>query len=371
MKINQHHSSLVNDENWPPFTPRKQTYRDQVDIYDFYASKKEQMASNDQPLLSIEFSQFKKLILKLEKRVDRKGPVFDRLLDELDTCFRTISSLINDEIGDKSHLDQKTKNLIGEQYKAEMLPYILHGNFSERMFVKPRGYAGDFYTINMMYEDKEDGTARIGPIIDRCFLNGRAVRAVKNRRKLISDFICAEIKSNGSKPYKVSSFACGPAREIFDTLEKTNSNALKVNLLDVDEQALSFVKNMTEKSVLGDQIQTIHANLINVVAGTECIPVWDQNLIYSIGLIDYFNDKFVINLINNIYDRLITGGKVILGNFHPQNEDKAVMDHILEWRLIHRNEDDLSKLFLASKFQQVPEFKFEDEDINLFAICTK
>jgi hypothetical protein len=68
-------------------------------------------------------------------------------------------------------------------------------------------------------------------------------------------------------------------------------------------------------------------------------------------------------------DHLRPGGRVILGNFHPDNPTKAMMDHVLDWKLIHRSEDDMNRLFRSSKFgRPCDEIRFEEQRINLFAI---
>ncbi len=119
-------------------------------------------------------------------------------------------------------------------------------------------------------------------------------------------------------------------------------------------------------------MQLINANLVYLATGRQIIDLKDQDLIYSIGLTDYFNDKFVIKLLNYIHATLRPGGKVILGNFHPRNPDKAVMDHILDWRLIHRSEADMDRLFLSSSFNRpATNIRFEEQGINLFAECVK
>jgi hypothetical protein len=93
---------------------------------------------------------------------------------------------------------------------------------------------------------------------------------------------------------------------------------------------------------------------------------------YSIGLIDYFQDKLVVQLMNWIYDSLRPGGKAILGNFDPQCPDRAFLDHLLEWRLIYRSPNDMRRLFAASKFgQREVDVRYEQRGINLFASCTK
>jgi extracellular factor (EF) 3-hydroxypalmitic acid methyl ester biosynthesis protein len=48
------------------------------------------------------------------------------------------------------------------------------------------------------------------------------------------------------------------------------------------------------------------------------------------------------------------------------------MDHVLEWRLIHRAPDDLRGLFARSKFGGAPvEVRREEAGINLFAFCAR
>ena len=97
-----------------------------------------------------------------------------------------------------------------------------------------------------------------------------------------------------------------------------------------------------------------------------------RSLVYSIGLIDYFNDKFVVKLLDFAFGLLRPGGRVILGNFHPRNPDKAFMDHVLEWRLIHRDESDMNRLFETSKFgRPCTNIRFEQQGVNLFAEGTR
>ena len=48
------------------------------------------------------------------------------------------------------------------------------------------------------------------------------------------------------------------------------------------------------------------------------------------------------------------------------------MDHVLEWRLIHRTADDLRGLFARSRFGDAPvDVRAEEQGINLCAFCTR
>ena len=115
-----------------------------------------------------------------------------------------------------------------------------------------------------------------------------------------------------------------------------------------------------------------NGNLVYLAMGRQKLELPPQDLVYSIGLIDYFNDKFVAKLMDYGHRLLKPGGRLILGNFHPDNPTKALMDHVLEWRLIHRTEEDMDRLYEASAFQRpCSNVYYEEERVNLFAECVK
>jgi hypothetical protein len=111
---------------------------------------------------------------------------------------------------------------------------------------------------------------------------------------------------------------------------------------------------------------------VYLATGRHKLDLPPQDLAYTIGLIDYFNDAFVVKLLNFVHEKLRPGGRVILGNFHPRNPTKAMMDHVLDWKLIHRDENDMNRLFEASRFGRAcDEIRFEPRQVNLFAIASK
>jgi extracellular factor (EF) 3-hydroxypalmitic acid methyl ester biosynthesis protein len=243
---------------------------------------------------------------------------------------------------------------------------------AERFYSKPRGYAGDFLTIEMIYQNRWAGTGRIGPLLDRCFFKTPTILAVRNRRLLLAGEIMKSIEAKEGATH-VTSLACGPARELFDVFQQLDdSSRLQSSLLDIDLQALAYVADRRDKTKLQNRINLVNANLVYLALGRQKLELSDQDLIYSMGLIDYFNDKFVIKLLNWIHGRLRPGGKAIIGNFHPNNYSKEVMDYVLEWRLIHRSEEEVHRLFRASAFaRSCTRIQFESEGVNLFAECIK
>jgi CRP-like cAMP-binding protein/SAM-dependent methyltransferase len=314
---------------------------------------------------------------KLEKAdgeaIKRGGQIPQALALQIDRDFQALIEGMNREIGLSSSLDRHVKEEFGAHLKTELLPYLLLTQTAERFYSKPRGYAGDFFTIEKIYQKKPAGSGRLGPLLDECFLNGAPARAVRNRRGLLVEEIRRTVAETSGGEVRVASLACGPAREVFDVFETLeDADRLRVTLLDIDSEALAFVAERAKRSEYPHRINTVSANLVYLALGRQRLELPPQHLVYSIGLIDYFNDRLVGRLIDYIYGLLEPGGRVILGNFHPDNSGKAFMDYILDWKLIHRTEDDMNRLFAASRFGRCcTRIQFEQESINLFAECVK
>ncbi len=316
---------------------------------------------------------FKELIQRADKEALKNGIVSSELAQQVEVAFNDISKIINDEIGDESPENVHVKENLGSHLQREVLPYLLLTKTAERTYSKPRGYAGDFHTIAWIYQNHPEGSGRLGPLLDRCFLNLPVVRAIRNQRELIAKEICRVIEEKGGSMAQVTSLASGIAEEIFDVFSQLKDHSrLNVTLIDIDLKALAFISDRIDKKKLNDYVKLINGNLVYLAAGRHSIDVKDQDLVYCLGLVNYFDDKFVVSLLNYIYELLRAGGKVILGNFHRKNPNKAFMDYVLDWHLVHRTEDDLYRLFSLSAFKKkCTDIIFENEGINFFAVCRK
>lgn len=247
-------------------------------------------------------------------------------------------------------------------------PYLGLSTLIDRSYTKPRGYAGDFLTLQMVYDDQPDGVGRLGPYIDRWFLGIPASRAVKNRRKLLRDIIVDTAQTCHGRPAAITSLACGPAREIFDVFGEPDHPDIIATCVDIDDQALTYAERVARSIGVAGRVEFLQANVVKVALGRHVLELGDQDLVYSIGLIDYLADHLVVRLLDWIYHRLRPGGTAIVGNFDVDNPDRAFMDHLLDWKLIHRSPQDLADLFARSEFGNAPvQVRREAAGINLFA----
>jgi extracellular factor (EF) 3-hydroxypalmitic acid methyl ester biosynthesis protein len=317
---------------------------------------------------------FKTAVFKTrEAETKRQEAQFQANARQTAACYSQIIQELELHLGDNAPGTQQEKDALGYKIQQEMAPYILMTDFLNRSYTKPRGYAGDFLTIANAYNDLAIGNGRTGELLDRLTLDSPAVKAVKNRRKLLTEEILNTIAAANGAPVHITVFACGPARELFDVYAQLEDpSLLKTTLIDIDLQALSYVSDRKDAFRVPLPMELHRENLIYLALGRRKIVLPPQDLIYSIGLIDYFNDQLVTKLSNYAHQLLKPGGRVIFGNFHPQNPQKAFMDHIIDWKLIHRTEADMDNLFQNSAFDKPCEsIRFEEEQVNLFAICRK
>lgn len=324
--------------------------------------------------LAAGLAEMKAMLSDVDRQaIEARGVIPPATVEAVRRRFRELCDRMNEVIGDGSPDPPEVRRELGARLQRELLPYVLLMRSGERIYSKPRGYAGDYLTIEYIYADEPDGPGRLGPLLDRCCLDQPAGQAVRKRRGLLADEIGKTLAEHPERPAHVLSMACGPAREIFDVYETLADPArLVATCLDIDLQALAHVDELRERRGLKRHVQLQNANLVYLATGRQTLSVPPQDLAYSIGLIDYFNDQFVIRLLDFVHDLLRPGGKVILGNFHPQNPTKAFMDHVLDWQLIHRTEDDMNRLFTASKFAApCSEIRFEEQGINLFAMARR
>lgn len=319
-------------------------------------------------------SEFKEFLMVTDQRaIENNGVIPIEFRTSVREKFRQLFMDLNDAIGDNSALTESSREALGAIAKRDLLPLICLTETAERFYSKPRGYAGDYFTIELIYRNEPKGTGRIGPLLDECFLTQPGPQAARNRRNLLANEILGTCAAHPGRQVNVTSLACGPAREIFDAFERLNdSSVLNVTGVDIDQEALELLRVRCIEYELSDRVTGVHGNIIYMATGRQDLALPPQDLVYSIGLIDYFNDEFVVKLMDWIYDLLRPGGRVILGNFHPRNPDKAAMDYVLDWRLIHRDEAKMDELYQRSQFGRgSTQIKFEEEGINLFAECVK
>ena len=96
-----------------------------------------------------------------------------------------------------------------------------------------------------------------------------------------------------------------------------------------------------------------------------------MDIIYSSGLTDYLDGRLFISMAGRCYEHLRPGGVFIVGNFGGENPNRAFMDNLLHWNLIHRDEGELKNLFASTPFGGQVSVLAEPNRVNLFAVAER
>jgi extracellular factor (EF) 3-hydroxypalmitic acid methyl ester biosynthesis protein len=236
-------------------------------------------------------------------------------------------------------------------------PLILRAPFVYRTFAKPLGYAGDYEMVNQMLADARVGANTYFQIINALFLRAAVATAHRNRIDILTERLWnlgLEAARRG-QPLRVLNVGCGPAIEIQRLLaEHPHPECFDFTLMDFSEETLAYTKGRIDevcaKRGVHAKVELVHESVHNLLKRTSASrtslgPRFDY--VYCAGLFDYLSDKVCARLIQYFASRTLPGGSILVTNVHKNNPEKHSMEHLLEWHLIYRDEDDVRRLVPA------------------------
>jgi len=222
-----------------------------------------------------------------------------------------------------------------ELFRHPLKNLILQDPLTARSYTKPRGYAGDARLLDMIYFPGQVDlcrTSTIGKEVFRFTSHSAIAKNLRNRKKLVAQFIDAVAEKRNLRALSVAS---GHGREI-DLSESMRNNKLgKFVCLDQDQESLKEVKE--KYGCYG--VDVVASNVADVIKGRTKLDKF--NLIYSSGLFDYLNTRLAKKLTTCLYKLLLPGGKLVLFNITPHYEEIGYFESFMKWSLIGRNENQL------------------------------
>ena len=264
------------------------------------------------------------------------------------------------------------KYILGYLFR-ETFPYLMRSRFVERAFYKPLGHPGDHLIMEMVYRDEPAGDGKLGWLVDRWCLASGAAESVRSSRTFLSHLlkILCDERAKARMPIRIMNIACGSNRELFDFLRACDySELIDATGIDGDVEALAYTNRVVNTFAHSASIRLFHENIIRWVLGKSRHKFAPQHVIYSFGLTNYLEDSIFAALVKQAYDHLEDGGNLVVGNFGYADYNKVFLDEIVQWKLIHRTENELRDL-LATQFGDHVQITAEETGINLFAIAAK
>lgn len=235
-----------------------------------------------------------------------------------------------------------TQGLLHQFFMSSPFPY--------RCYSKPLGYAGDYEMMRMIQRENAEGPNLFAKFVNVFYTNIPIANSVKNRTDTLVRIIKEEVNKaeERGKEFNALSIGCGPALEIKKFLENSSlKTKCNFRLLDFNEETLNFAITQAklvgnENSCITGELNSVHELLKRSVSEKSEEQKYD--FVYCSGLFDYLSDRICSKLIKLFYSMVKPGGKVFVTNMHSNNYDNRMMELLLEWYLIYRDEENMANL---------------------------
>jgi extracellular factor (EF) 3-hydroxypalmitic acid methyl ester biosynthesis protein len=330
---------------------------------------------NHQIGLSTEFSSLVDKFKTLKNEVDQNPGRWTHYLDDVIQLTLDIFSYA----ATLESSAQSEEMLL--QYKQHFIrhfrEFVRSGSLNKWVMDRPYGYAGDFFIIDQLYKNQVQ-TVGFEACMDTFLLNSPAAVATRNRKEDFKNIIRNFISNSKSREINIMNLACGPSRDIHELVK--NAELLKkisFECIDHDDNALNYAKKLlasTERENIEFIFTKKNAYKIALSKNVEkYLNNRSYDLIYSTGLVDYFNDEMTEGLIKNLKKLLRPGGMLAISNYTNKmnNRSRLFMEWGVNWNLVHRDEADYLKLFINSGFSLAElEMKFERQGIMQYCLAS-
>jgi hypothetical protein len=300
------------------------------------------------------YLELKDLILSFPQIAQDKGE---------EECFCLLQNKLKEltEYRNTFTEEQDKKEIV--KYQKVLLSLIHESDFCKYVYDKPRGYAGDFITQEMIWYAYKSGNSHrylgqtgIGKIISSLTFSMENSLANIDRLKYIN----SKLKESGKR---IASIGCGSCIEFWH-FKKDYFKDKDIFLLDQDNGAIEKIKKSL-KSKKSSNIHYINENILKFIAINKHNNILGKrNLIYLIGLMDYFHIKSGKKLVASLWENIESGGRLLFSNAHPNNPTRLWMEYGGEWFLCYKDEKEMYTMI--DDLNNIAEVNFNCDKYNVY-----
>jgi extracellular factor (EF) 3-hydroxypalmitic acid methyl ester biosynthesis protein len=214
----------------------------------------------------------------------------------------------------------------------------IHGAspFVARLQEWPRGYAGDFETIEWLWRgDNRAPTGTLAHAIESYALN--AAISQQHRNKVSFQAACMLQAFVTAKPCHILSIGCGSSPDLRTVIDQVPSSATIV-LCDSDRDALSYSR--AKLNSIANRCHLAHGMVPRVLRRVREFGPYD--LVLAGGLFDYLSNRFIARTLADAWTMLAPGGRIVFTNIATGNPFRVWIEYMGSWKLIERSEEDIA-----------------------------
>jgi SAM-dependent methyltransferase len=223
--------------------------------------------------------------------------------------------------------------------------------FVARLQTWPRGYAGDWETIE--YLVRQEVSAPVGSLeywVEWYCLSTAIAQQHRNKvteqgfallRAVIRGCPDGRFDVGSGRGARIAILAAGGCSDIRSVQDALASCDFHVVINDMDPDALRFSLQMLPK--IRNRISVVQGNVFRKVRELRDLGPYD--LIVAGGLFDYLEDAAARHLLKTVITRLLApGGHLFFTNIARGNPYQPWLEHVADWHLIERSEAEVLRL---------------------------
>jgi len=229
---------------------------------------------------------------------------------------------------------------------------LCRGWLQNQARIKPRGYAGDYEMLSRIYENRLCDDP-LGRLFDRYFQGQTAPQAVRNRMRMMADWIVEGVRnSSAGSPLKVAIVGSAFGSDVCDAVTQLSieeRKRLAVTLLDMDPAALAYATQQLDGYLPAHRLHTAVTNVFRLFERPRLAePLAGTDLLLCPGLFDYLDDSQAANVLRVFWQQIAPGGRLAVFQFAPHNPTRAYMEWLGNWYLVYRDADQLRSLAIGA-----------------------
>lgn len=232
-------------------------------------------------------------------------------------------------------------------FQAQIARWFSRSWFMRRALEKPRGYPGDFETLEGIYAGELRSEDGFGRALDAYFLETELACAVRERKNACATMLGDFLERQDGERADVLDIACGPCRELHEVPRLASDIRFRFTGIDQDQAAIDHAAAGVARAGLPqDRIGFRRENALRLTSPQRNLDRLGQfDLIYSAGLYDYLPDRHLIPLIAGTGALLRSEcSEYVVAFKDAERYDRTVYQWHVDWIFFQRTEDDCRRL---------------------------